>query len=48
MVANAIILHRLDVMKMMKKYKTTACHKFVTRIRFLTNDDDANDDDDAV
>ena len=32
------------MMPMVKKYKTKMCHKVVTLIRFIKDDDDENDD----
>ena len=33
------------MMTLMKKYETNKCHKFVTLMRFIKNDDGDNDDD---
>ena len=33
------------MMMMMKKYKTNTCHKFVTLIRFMKDDDDDGNGD---
>ena len=39
---------KITIMKMVMKYKPNKCHNFVTRVRFVKDCDDDNDDDEVL